>query len=67
MRKSYTPTPWGVHCTGLLEGYECNGGRITYLTEQEYSMQLAAPNLRWRCPQCNAEAWWDDDNYEEYQ
>ena len=58
---SDTPTPYAVHCEGLLEGYSCG---LVYLTPEEYARQMSQPHRTWRCPRCLAEAWWDDDIYE---
>ena len=61
---SSIPTPFAVRCGGLVEGFECHKGNLIFLTEKEYKRQLQQPNRRWRCPLCNAEASWDDANYE---
>lgn len=53
--ESPTPTPWAV---------ECGEHGQVFLTEAEYSRQMANPDNNWTCPRCGADAGWDDDNYE---
>lgn len=36
------------------------------LSDDQYSEQMAAPNVRWRCPICGYDAEWDDDRYEQH-
>lgn len=56
---SEEPTPYAVHCTGLIgNGDECENGEAIFLTKEEYRRQLSRANQRWRCPKCGAEAWW---------
>lgn len=49
-----------------MEGHECNKGEIIYLTQAEYDRQLSNPNRHWKCPRCNHDALWDDENYEKF-
>jgi hypothetical protein len=62
IRVSEHPTPYAVHCSGLIEGHSCG---LVYLTPEEYDRQMMAAHRRWRCPICKAEAEWDDENYEQ--
>lgn len=51
-------TPWAVHCP--------MHGKV-YLTNETYMAQLARVNSLWECPICRQPAWWDDENYEDFQ
>jgi hypothetical protein len=57
MSTEQTPTPFAVHCPA-------HG--LRYLTEEQYSQQLAAPGDTWLCPEpaCGIRARWDDDIYD---
>lgn len=61
-RESQYRTAYGVHCDGLPP---CNGGRIIYLTYEEYDAQMYRPDRRWECPRCDGPATWDDGNFDE--
>lgn len=55
VRVSASPTPYLVHCR--------THGKV-FLTEAEYQRQMWNPDNGWTCPECGADADWDDDNYE---
>jgi hypothetical protein len=57
MPESPVPTPWAIICS-------CSPGQSVYLDQQEYWDQLGMMDVRWICPRCGKEAWWDDENYE---
>ena len=71
---SETPTPWAVLCSSEACGPSRDEKaeplaplwrvRRVYLTEAEYTRQIKAPDARWVCPRCGAEAEWDDETYE---
>lgn len=65
---SNKPTPYAVHCLGIDP--TCGAGPCTeglvFLTLQEYKYQMSHPSNTWRCPRCNGDAEWDDDNYEKW-
>lgn len=48
---------YGVFCQN--EGQSCG---LVELTEAQYLKQLSVPSKTWRCPNCRAEAAWDDDS-----
>lgn len=53
-RTSEAPTPWAVTCP--------THGQV-FLSREEYSRQLVAIDNPWTCPECEARADWDDENY----
>ncbi len=55
--ESATETFWAVRCP-------CTDYHIQYLTEAEYSRQMAQPDSLWQCLRCGGPAEWDDENYE---
>jgi hypothetical protein len=55
------PAHAGVICLGLLPGHSC--GHVD-LDRDQYMAQMMQPDTTWRCPQCGAEAHFDDDRYE---
>ena len=54
-RISTTPTPYLIVCP--------THGAV-YLTQHEYNRQMSRPGAVWKCPECNDDCVWDDDNYE---
>jgi hypothetical protein len=60
------PAPYaGVVCEGL-GGDIPACGRVD-LTKEQYDEQMKYPDRTWRCPQCRAEAWFDDARFEQLQ
>lgn len=51
-------TPWALNCK--------DGCGLVYIDEAEYIRQLSHADDLWCCPRCSGVAWWDDDNYAEY-
>jgi hypothetical protein len=39
---------------------------IIYLTNEEYNYQMNRPNRTWVCPICHNDAYWEDDNMQEF-
>ena len=59
----FRPNPYaGVICLGLVPGHGCGNVGLTY---DEYMAQMIQADTTWRCPQCRAEATFDDDLYEQ--
>ena len=60
------PTPWAVICPNLrallVSAVVADRGSVglVFLTEDQYLKQLRAPGDKWHCPECGAEAEWDD-------
>lgn len=54
---------YGVICTENVYGEAGCGSQG--LTNKEYNKQMSLPDKTWRCPVCRAEAWWDDERYEQ--
>lgn len=50
-------TPWAVNCP--------NHG-LTFLTQEEYDLQMSRPDDPWVCPICNVLSTWSDNNYETF-
>jgi predicted nucleic acid-binding Zn ribbon protein len=55
------PAHAGVICFGHLPEQSCGHVDLDY---NQYMEQLSFPDSTWRCPQCGAEAEFDDDRYE---
>ena len=45
---------------------ECPNHGLVYMTPEFYNVQMMNADDLWRCPICNEESWWPDENYEEY-
>jgi len=60
---SDVPTPYAVVCVGLLSDFSCG---TTYLTEKGYIHQMRFADMGWKCPICGADAFFDDENFEEF-
>lgn len=55
--------PWaGVICLGHFPNSSC--GRVD-LDREQYNAQMMRPDSTWRCPNCQAEAEFDDTRYED--
>lgn len=50
---SNDPTPWAVDCPSCKI--------LRFLNEEEYNLQIAAPDDLWTCPVCGQPAEWDDE------
>lgn len=61
---SDTRTPYAVDCPGNAWGHEFACGK-TYLTSKGYKHQMSFVNVGWKCPICGADAYFDDDNFEQ--
>jgi hypothetical protein len=57
-------TPYAVFCDGP-DYTIAPGCGLVYMTEQQYEAQMSRPDALWRCPRCNGDARFDDENYEE--
>ena len=61
-------TAYAVYCRGTDVGIgitEQHG--LVYLTDSEYDRQMMAADYGWRCPLCNSDASWSDDNFEQVE
>lgn len=53
----------GVICRGHGDPFpDC--GKVD-IDAKEYERQMMRPDSTWRCPECGAEAWFDDERFEE--
>ena len=57
-------TAYAVFCYGDPSIGHMGCGRV-FMTRDQYMQQMSRPDSTWRCPECNFEADFDDDNYEE--
>lgn len=56
----------GVVCQGIDYGVGFNPGcGKVDIDVKEYDRQMSRPDSTWRCPKCGAEAWFDDERFEE--
>jgi hypothetical protein len=56
-------TPYAVDCEGPLPEFKCGK---TYLTLKGYNHQMSFPDAQWKCPVCGCNAWFDDENFEDF-
>lgn len=56
----------GVICRGLDFGVgESPSCGEVDIDLKEYDRQMRRPDATWRCPKCGAEAWFNDERFEE--
>jgi predicted RNA-binding Zn-ribbon protein involved in translation (DUF1610 family) len=45
---------------------QCPNCGLQYLTLVQYTIQLRNADALWKCPKCGSDAFFDDENFEEY-
>ena len=63
--ESKVPTPYATICFGDSSLSHEGCGKV-YMTKEFYNRQMMAADSTWRCARCRMEAWWDDDNHDDW-